>query len=161
MKYDDIRDFVLAEEVRKKDSGKLLGSGSALNVDYRGRGNNRDYKGSKNGKSKSKNRGKSKSYSGQGVCWNFQKPEHFNKDCRNPKVEGNNFTNVITEDVDDVLLLADHITVDDWVLDSGVSFHTISHKEIMTNYVDNDFGKIYLVDGQSLDVMGIGDVSIK
>ena len=25
---------------------------------------------------------------------------------------------------------------------------TTSHKEIMTNYVDNDFGKVYLADGQ-------------
>ena len=33
LKYDDIRDLVLAEEVRRKDSGKLLGSRSALNVD--------------------------------------------------------------------------------------------------------------------------------
>ena len=31
----------------------------------------------------------------------------------------------------------------------------------MTNYVDNDFDKVYLDDGQSLDVMGIGDVIIK
>ena len=41
-KYDDIRDLVLAEEVRRKDSGELLGSGSALNVDYRGRCNRKD-----------------------------------------------------------------------------------------------------------------------
>ena len=47
------------------------------------------------------------------------------------------------------------------MLDSGASFHTTSHKEIMTNYVDNDFRKVYLADGQSLDVMGISDVSIK
>ena len=31
----------------------------------------------------------------------------------------------------------------------------------MINYVDSDFGKVYLADGQSLDTMGIGDVSIK
>ena len=47
------------------------------------------------------------------------------------------------------------------MLDSGASFHTTSHKEIMTNYVDNDFSKVYLPDGQSLDVVGIDDVSIK
>ena len=67
LKYDDIRDLVLAEEARRKDSGELLGSGSALNVDYRGKGNNRDYKGLNRGRSKSKNRGKSRSYSGQSV----------------------------------------------------------------------------------------------
>ena len=81
------------------------------------------------------------------VCWNCQQPGHFNNDCRNPKAEGNNSANVVTEDVDDVLLLTNHITVDDWVLDSGASFHTTSHKEIMTNYVDNDFGKVYLAYG--------------
>ena len=53
LKYDDIHDLVMIEEVRRKDSGELLGSGSALNVDYRGRGNNRDYKGSNIDRSKS------------------------------------------------------------------------------------------------------------
>ena len=56
LKYDDIRDLVLAEEVRRKDSGELLGLGSTLNVDYKGRGNNRDYKGLNRGGSKSRNR---------------------------------------------------------------------------------------------------------
>ena len=58
-------------------------------------------------------------------------------------------------------MLVDHIIVNDWVLDSGASFHTTLHKEIMTNYVDNDFSKVYLAVGQSLDVVTIGDVSIK
>ena len=115
--------FRSTEEVRKKDSGELLGSGSALNVDYRGRSNNKDYKSSNKGRSKFRNRGKSRSYLGQSVCWNCQKPRHFKKDCKNPKVERNNSTNVVTKD-DDVLLLANHNIVDDWVLDSGVSFHT-------------------------------------
>ena len=99
--------------MQRKDSDELLGLSSALNVDYWGKCNYRDYKGSSRGRSKSRNKGKSKLYSGQGVCWNCQKPIHFKKDCRNPKIEGNNSTNVITEDVDDALLLAVHITVDD------------------------------------------------
>ena len=32
LKYDDIRDLVMVEEVCKKDSGELLGSGSVLNA---------------------------------------------------------------------------------------------------------------------------------
>ena len=153
--------MVLTEEVWRKDSGELLGSGFALNVDYRSRGNNKDYKGSNNGRSKSKNRDKSKLYSREWVCWSCQKPGYFKKDCKNPKKKLDDFTNVVTKDVDDALLLAVHITIGDWVLDLGASFHTTSHKEIMTNYVANDLGKIYFADGQSLDVMGIRDVSIK
>ena len=64
LKYDYIHDLVLADEVRRKDSCELLGSSSILNVDYRGRGNNRDYTGSNKGGSKSRNRGKSKLYLG-------------------------------------------------------------------------------------------------
>ena len=47
------------------------------------------------------------------------------------------------------------------MLDSSVSFHITSHKEIMTNYVANDFSKVYLADRQSLDTVGIRDVCIK
>ena len=78
---------------------------------------------------KSRNRGKSNSYSRQAVCWNYQKPRHIKKDCRNPKLR-DNFANIVTKDVDDVLLLFVHNTVDDWVLDSGVSFHTTLHKKL-------------------------------
>ena len=68
LNYDDICDLILVEEVRRKDSCELLGSGFALNVDYKGKGNNKDYKSSNKGKPKSKNRAKSRSYLGQSVC---------------------------------------------------------------------------------------------
>ena len=45
-------------------------------------------------------------------------------------------------------------------MDSRVSFHTTPHREIIQNYVAGDFGKVYLVDGSALDVMGMGDVRI-
>ena len=45
-------------------------------------------------------------------------------------------------------------------MDSGASFHTIPHREIIQNYVAGDFGKVYLADGSALDVVGIGDVRI-
>ncbi|RVW41057.1 Retrovirus-related Pol polyprotein from transposon TNT 1-94 [Vitis vinifera] len=50
--------------------------------------------------------------------------------------------------------------LDDWVLDSGASFHTTPHREIIQNYVAGDFGKVYLIDGSALDVVGLGDVRI-
>ncbi|RVW44994.1 Retrovirus-related Pol polyprotein from transposon TNT 1-94 [Vitis vinifera] len=41
LKYNDIRDLILAEEIRRRDAGETSGSGSALNLETRGRGNNR------------------------------------------------------------------------------------------------------------------------
>ena len=32
-------------------------------------------------------------------------------------------------------------------MDSGASFHTTPHREIIQNYVVGDFGKVYLADG--------------
>ena len=52
LKYNDIRDLILAEEIRKRDAGETSGSGSALNLETRGRGNNRN---SNLGRSKSRN----------------------------------------------------------------------------------------------------------
>ncbi|RVW40727.1 Retrovirus-related Pol polyprotein from transposon TNT 1-94 [Vitis vinifera] len=37
LKYNDIRDLILAEEIHRRDAGKTLGSGSALNLETRGR----------------------------------------------------------------------------------------------------------------------------
>ena len=42
LKYNDIRDLILAEEIRSRDTGEISSSGSALNLETRGRGNNRN-----------------------------------------------------------------------------------------------------------------------
>ena len=42
LKYNDIRDLILAEEIRRRDAGETSGSGSALNLETRGRSNNRN-----------------------------------------------------------------------------------------------------------------------
>ena len=56
LKYNDIRDLILAKESRKRDASKTLGSGYTLNLETRGRGNDRNY-----------NWNRSKSRSGQQV----------------------------------------------------------------------------------------------
>ena len=64
LKYNDIRDLVLAKEIRRRDAGETLGSGSALNLKTRGRGNDKN---SNRGRSKSRNfnQNRSKSRFGQ------------------------------------------------------------------------------------------------
>jgi hypothetical protein len=57
LKYNDIQDLILGEEVRKRDVGETSSSGSALNLETRGRGKDRNYN---QGRSKSR-KGRSKS----------------------------------------------------------------------------------------------------
>ncbi|KAB5521580.1 hypothetical protein DKX38_025899 [Salix brachista] len=127
LNYDDIRDLILAEEVRRRDSGEISGSRSALNVDSRGRAQNRNLN-----RGRSKSRGISKSRLGhQATCWNCGKTGHIKRNCKNPRKAGNDNANVVTEEVQDALLLAVHSSVEDWILDSGASFHTSSHRELI------------------------------
>ena len=90
----------MAEEIRRRDAGKTSGFGSALNLETRGRGNDRN---SNRGRSKSRNsnRHKSKSRSGQQVqCWNCGKIGHFRNQCKNPKKKNvDDFANTVTEEI--------------------------------------------------------------
>ena len=42
LKYNDIQDLILAEEIRRRDAGETLGFGSALKLETRGKGNDRN-----------------------------------------------------------------------------------------------------------------------
>ncbi|RVW63690.1 Retrovirus-related Pol polyprotein from transposon TNT 1-94 [Vitis vinifera] len=118
LKYNDIRDLILAEEICRRDVGKTSGSGSALNLETRGRG-------------------------------------HFKRQCKSPKKKNeDDFANVVTEEVQNALLLVVDSPLDDWVLDSGALFYTTPHREIIQNYAVGDFGKVYLADGLALEVVG-------
>ena len=44
LKYNDIRDLILVEEICRRDAGKTSGSSSTLNLETRGRGNDRNSK---------------------------------------------------------------------------------------------------------------------
>ena len=85
LEYNDIRDLILAEEIHRRDAGETSRSGFALNLETRGRGNDRN---SNRGRSKSRNsnQNKSKSRSGQQVqCWICGKIGHFRRQCKSPK----------------------------------------------------------------------------
>ena len=114
LKYNDIRDLILAEEIRRKDAGETLGSGSVLNLETRGRGNDKN---SHRGRSKSinSNRNRSKSRSGQQVqCWNCGKTGHFRNQCKSPKKKnGDDSANTVTKEIQDALLLAVDSPLDD------------------------------------------------
>ena len=97
LKYNDIQDLILGEKIRRRDAGETSRSGSALNLETKGRDNDRN---SNRGRSKSRNsnRNKSKSRSGQQVqCWNYGKTGHFRNQCKShKKKKGDDSANAVT-----------------------------------------------------------------
>ena len=114
LKYNDIRDLILTEEIHRRDAGKTSRSGSALNLETRGRGNDRNSNWGRS-KSRNSNRSRSKSRSGQQVqCWNCEKAGHFRRQCKSPKKKNeDDSANAVIEEVQDALLFVVDNPLDD------------------------------------------------
>ena len=134
LKFNDVRDLILNEEIRRRESGEVSTS-SVLHTESRGRNFNRG-----NGRGKSKDRrSKSRSHHGshkskQIECWNYGKSGHYKNQCRSARKiqETNDEANVAsTSGGDDALICSLESKEESWVLDSGASFHATSQKEFL------------------------------
>ena len=109
LKFIDIRNAILEEEVRRKDYGEASTSNLVLNVDNKGRRFERNSnKGNVNRGKSNNGRGKSRSYRNL-KCWNGGKTGHLRKNCRalrKNKDKNNDVVNVVTDDVRDALILS-------------------------------------------------------
>ncbi|KAL5777483.1 hypothetical protein ACOSP7_010409 [Xanthoceras sorbifolium] len=157
LKFDDVRDLVLSEEIRRRESGEASSS-SALHTESRGRTSERS---SYRSRSKSR-RGKSRSGKKDFSCYNCGKKGHFKRDCRAPKKDtGTQESANATEEAGDAMILSVNSPIESWILDSGASFHATPCREIMENYVSGNFGKVHLADDETLKIVGKGDIRLK
>ncbi|VFQ88764.1 unnamed protein product, partial [Cuscuta campestris] len=109
--FDQIRDLVLGEDVRRKSSGES--SGELLHVG-RGRKNNRG-SGSRNIQ-----RSQSKTRDSSGVtCWKCKEVGHYRNQCPNDKKV--NIAEGSASDEEVLLTCCAESNVDSWVMDSGAS----------------------------------------
>ncbi|KAK4485212.1 hypothetical protein RD792_007839 [Penstemon davidsonii] len=168
LKFNDVRDLVLNEEIRRRESGETS-TPSALSTksrdrsinNNRGRSNHRGR--SKNGKSRSRNPSNFRN-SKTVECWNCGKVGHYKNQCKSApknqtaKIEANVAS---TSTQDDVLISSLESKEESWVLDSGASFHATSQKRLFGEYVSGNLGKVYLGDDQPCDIVGKGTVKIK
>ena len=100
LKYNDIQDLVLVEEIHRKDVDETSVFGSIPNLQTKGRGNDRNSNQRKS-KSRNSNQNRSKSRFGQQVqYWNCGKAGHFIRHCKIPKKKNDNDSaNTITDEV--------------------------------------------------------------
>nr|KYP42874.1 Retrovirus-related Pol polyprotein from transposon TNT 1-94 [Cajanus cajan] len=164
LKSDVVRDLVLSEEIRRRESGESSTS-SVLHTESRGRAPTRG-----NGRGKSRdNRSKSRNHRSSNnsktiKCWNCGQTGHYKNQCKNaPKnQEAKAEANIAsTSGRDDALICSLESKEESWVLDSGASFHATSQREFFENYVPGNLGKVYLGNEQSCEIVGKGVVKIK
>ncbi|VFR00719.1 unnamed protein product [Cuscuta campestris] len=150
LRFDEIRDVVLSESIRKREMGDS--SGSALSVDQKGRSK---FKGQhQHGRSKSKNRGKSPNRSNI-TCWNCGDKGHFKADCKKPKKKQNQKSGDdgdsvnSAEDIGDALILSvAQLNPGFWILvhpsirHQARSCSKISNLEILERFWDDKNKKI-------------------
>ncbi|MGV7988734.1 hypothetical protein PJP10_30605 [Mycobacterium kansasii] len=121
--------------------------------------------------SRSKSRGKSK---GKVKCWNCGKEGHVKRDCENPKskreeseascMEAN--AAMSDECHGDVLSVSSlrrscDDRKDEWMLDTGASFHMTPHWNWFTSYGECDGGHVFMSNDFTCNVVAAGTVCIR
>jgi hypothetical protein len=111
-------------------------------------------------------KGRSKSRLGKIECWNCGKKGHLKKDRKSPKkqIDGYQEKNqkaIVTSDVlqDALIIYLDNI-IEYWVVYSGDLFHATPHRKHFQDYVQGDFGRVYLGDDEPCQIVGMGKVQI-
>ncbi|KAF6176221.1 hypothetical protein GIB67_023512 [Kingdonia uniflora] len=126
------------ENKRKSKTPSSTSSGSALNVEERGRSYR---KGLKYGRGRLQSRGKSKP---PGACWTCGKKGHFRRDCASSSSKKNDEvkdTMNLSEEFssDEALLLSCDDVSESWIIDSGASFHATANLGFLLNVVKGDY----------------------
>ena len=60
-----------------------------------------------------------------------------------------------------VLVATNDIIVQEWIMDSGASFHVTPHREWFTRYDAKRTGRVRLRNNFACDIKGIGDIKLK
>ena len=117
-------------------------------------------------------------------CYNCGKPGHFKRDCyflnRNRKHKYNGQRDNHNSESQDFKHKTDHQSAnlsdgyengevyvagssfkDDWILDSGCTFHMTNNRSFLTDFRDSTRGKVILGNDQSCAIEGSGTVAFK
>ncbi|KAL8140771.1 hypothetical protein V2J09_006792 [Rumex salicifolius] len=151
LQFDDVRDLIISEEIRRKESGSA--SGSVLNAGNRGRLDSRS-KGN-HGRSKSKgNLTRTRAKSSAGIVMRMNECKATKDKSVNSSSDAHGDVMIVsdstTETATEALVLS--------VSNSRVSFHSCSSTDLMEHYTFGNFGKVYLDNDEPLKIVGKGDL---
>ena len=170
IKVEDVASSERSKEKEMKSLSSTRAGSEGLYV--RGRSDSRSFSSSgkqRNGKSRSKSAEKKK------VCWICGKEGHFKKQCykwldrnkQNP--QGNDRGGeaaMVRDDAQDLVgLIASEINLsqgsadqEEWVMDTGCSFHMTPRREVFLSLTKADAGKVRMANNTSAEVKGVGSV---
>ena len=177
LKYDDIRDLILSEEVHRRDACIDNAEGQAFVTKNRGRSRNKWHNDRATFNDRSKSRDKSQ-YTETRECFHCGKKGHIRMNCRHwrkeqtedkdHKHDDEKGTTAVVDDEDVVVLSVqeqkcEHVdNIDDeWVVDSATTHHVVCTKELFTTYKAGNFGTVKIGNTSYSKIVGIGDVYIK
>ena len=163
LSFDEVVSAAYSKELDLKANGKQFKpNGEGLNV--RGKPGKRDFN---NNKDRHKSRSKSRT---KKTCWTCHKEGHIKKYCPQRKKGNGKFEDSdqgdaasVSDGYDSAEVLA--VTCDDpkdeWILDSGCTFHMTPRRDWFVEYKEINGRKVLMGNNVACNIVGIGSVRIK
>ncbi|KAL2251315.1 UNVERIFIED_CONTAM: Retrovirus-related Pol polyprotein from transposon TNT 1-94, partial [Sesamum indicum] len=105
-------------------------------------------------------------------CYNCGIKGHYIKDCRKPRRDNRDNNgeekervNNVADESGEVFVVSDvnsvhHMSMYEWLVDSGCTFHISPFKNIFSNLKLGDFGFVSMANENRCEIKGIGDISL-
>ncbi|KAG8472574.1 hypothetical protein CXB51_034372 [Gossypium anomalum] len=167
--YDKMKHLVVKPD--SQGEGLIVRGRQDRNTDDdRGRTQERNHRGKSKGRSKSSNRGKTCNFCKKkghikSECYKLQnkiKREAANQKGRQPENSGE--ADVVEDYSDGELLVAsvnDSKVSEEWILDSGYTFHMSPNRDWFTTYETVSEGVVLMGNNASCKIAGVGTIKVK
>ncbi|KAG8498932.1 hypothetical protein CXB51_005361 [Gossypium anomalum] len=169
--YSTFRDTILYSRESLTGEGLIVRGRQDRNTDDdRGRTQERNHRGKSKGRSKSSNRGKTCNFCKKkghikSECYKLQnkiKREAANQKGKQPENSGE--ADVVEDYSDGELLVAsvnDSKVSEEWILDSGCTFHMSPNRDWFTTYETVSEGVVLMGNNASCKIAGVGTIKVK